>query len=477
MRVLIFILFLLISVKAVAKIEIHHSESASYLHFLDTGFNEPFTSGSMKELIGDSEIFNDHEAKEEFKKFKSYLQHGYNFHDEVKNRPEGFWAEDALTALAVNSPDLNAFEKQLSALLPYRGIVAYLKVKAKLYPFFKKLIWEPSLTKQKEQIKSVESNLRRTQFESLLEKAKLFYRSDYPSEVPFKVGLVPIPDSQTSSKHTSAMNLRDIQVVPYLLSKGATNNLDDIFHEFCHALYEGQSREKKEEIDDFYINHPDPHSIFVYRYLNEALATAWGNGWYHEVLNGQRSQKSWYSVNYVDELAKAYFPLIQSSVESKKTLDKAFMERTIEIAKKTFPNGPREIAPNFMAIRLLTDHPGINFNSLKKELRSNFRIQSFKYSSQVEKQEWEELMKTSLNNSMLVTSRKNHVFKRIGKKTTILHFEAKIRNKKDFVLIIPFHRNYLFWVNLDNQASFMKLIRKINDLPLLPEEPTLLSVD
>ncbi len=154
MKTLQFILLLILYIKAMANIEIKHSESASFLHFLDTGFNEPFTSGAMKEIIGKSEVFNDPELKKEFENFKNYLQHGYNFHDEVKNRPEGFWAEDALTILAVNSNDLSSFEKQLSALLPYRGIASYLKVKSKTYPLFKTLIWEPSLQSQKNEQKS-----------------------------------------------------------------------------------------------------------------------------------------------------------------------------------------------------------------------------------------------------------------------------------------------------------------------------------
>ena len=50
MKTLQFILLLILSIKAMANIEIKHSESASFLHFLDTGFNEPFTSGAMKEI-------------------------------------------------------------------------------------------------------------------------------------------------------------------------------------------------------------------------------------------------------------------------------------------------------------------------------------------------------------------------------------------------------------------------------------------
>ena len=48
MKILQFIFLLLLSIKAMANIEIKHSESASFLHFLDAGFNEPFTSGAMK---------------------------------------------------------------------------------------------------------------------------------------------------------------------------------------------------------------------------------------------------------------------------------------------------------------------------------------------------------------------------------------------------------------------------------------------
>ncbi len=134
------------------------------------------------------------------------------------------------------------------------------------------------------------------------------------------------------------------------------------------------------------------------------------------------------------------------------------MGKTIEYAKKTFPNGPREIPPNFMTIRLLVDHQNFDLNSFKKELKTHFRIQSLKHSSPVDGQEWNNLTGAGLSNVVLITSSKNDVLKRIGIKTNILSFRKKVLEKKDFLIIVPQNKNYLFWISMDNQASFSKFL-------------------
>ena len=91
-------------------------------------------------------------------------------------------------------------------------------------------------------------------------------------------------------------------------------------------------------------------------------------------------------------------------------------------------------------------------------------------------QEWNNLTGAGLINVVLITSSKNDVLKRIGRKTNILSFRKKVLEKKDFLIIVPQNKNYLFWISMDNQASFSKLLKKIKDLPLLPERPTFISI-
>lgn len=460
------------------EIDLRHSEAVSYLHFLNTGFGEPFTSGSIKEIIekSKSHIFQNKKLRGDFEQFKSFVQNGYNYADEVQNRPEGFWAEDALIATAVNSKSLEDFEKQLSIFVPYRGITSYHTVKKKAYPLFKRLIWEPTLAEQKSQIDKTNLLLKKTEFLKMLSQAKHFYRSDYPESLPFKVGLIPIPGQNLKNKHTSATNLRDVQMVPYFVSEGVKDSLDVIFHEFCHALYEGQSSKVKKEINAFYLNNNDPHALFVYRYLNEALATAWGNGWYSEVLNGELSSKSWYTVKYIDQLGKAYLPLIKEYVQKKKGMDKSFMRKTVEIAKSIFPNGPHEIAPNLMVVKLLIDHSSADSRKLKSELKQNFRIQSFNTSSPMRDQDLAELSENPLKTGIVITSDWKASEPRIKKAFDVSKITEKMNGQKSFWAILPRKGTYFFWINVENEKELSKLITKIKTLKELPRSPTVIAL-
>ncbi|MCB0393425.1 MAG: hypothetical protein KDD25_02630 [Bdellovibrionales bacterium] len=458
------------------EIDLRHSEAVSYLHFLDTGFGEPFTSGSVREIIekSKSRVFQEKSTINSFNNFKSYVQEGYNFRDESPNRSEGFYAEDALKSIAVNSKSLVDFESHLSIFLPYRGIESYFELKRKAYPLFSKLIWNPSLPSQEGALKKAKETIKKTEFVHWLEKAKRFYRSEYPEGLPFKVGLIPIPDINLKSKHTSGLNLRDIQVVPYFTEIGIKDDLGVVFHEFCHALYEGQPSSLKIDIDNFYLKHSDPHALFAYRYLNESLATALGNGLYDKVLNGSLNEKSWYNVNYVDQLARAYLPLIERYLKMGKGLDKKFMESTIQFAKEKFPNGPFEIDSNFIAARILIDHESIGSRVFKKALKQSFRIQSINATSPIEKGDLDELKGVQYKTGIVITSNAKKVEAQLSKVLDLSMIKNEIENKENFWAVIPRKSGYVFWINVKGANELSSLIEKIKALHTLPKDPTVL---
>jgi hypothetical protein len=459
-----------ISSFASMRIEIRHSEAASFLHFLNTGFDEPHTSLSMKEIIKSEKDFSDPETIKDFESFKSFVQEGYNYPDELKNRPEGFWAEDSMKVLAASSTDLRSFETQLSAFLPYRGISSYFRVKEKLYPIFKKLIWDPSEKKRTENIEKNQEDFKKFEMVDWLMKARTFYRSDYPIDLPFKVALIPIPDEGIKSKHTSAENLRDVQIVPYLLSEKTTDNLDVIFHEFMHALYEGQSQSVMKEIDSFYLSSQDSHALFVYRYINEALATAWGNGWFYEIINKNPNSKSWYNVEYINVLAKAYLPILKDWVQNNKVLDKEFMQKTLEIAKQYFPNVYRELAPNLINLRVFTNSNSLTSNLVSKILNKYFRIQSFHNSTIEPDFDWSSLTKRELRNTVLVTTNKDVTLRKLQSTFKIKSLGKTHGN--NFLVVIPHNGNYIFWVNTMSEKKLSRLFGKLKDQKVLPEKPS-----
>lgn len=453
---------------------IQHSEAASYLHFLATGFDLPFTSKALKEAIEKSDekgLFKNEQMKVAFNQVREYLENGYNFEPVVKNRPIGFYGFDALTSFAVASSSQADFENKLTPILPLQGVIAYSKLKDSMYPYFRSLMWDSTVSQHAANIDVINKSMDRSGFENLLAQAKAFYGSQYPNFLPLKVGLVPIPDRGLSRGHTSALNLLDVQVVPYLMTEGPVGNLDVIFHEFCHAFYETQSADLQKMADKFFLQSTNSHALFLYRYLNEALATAWGNGWYYEKLHGKLSGSNWYTVEYIDKLARGILPLIKDYTASKKSIDKNFLNKALTIAKKTFPNADRELDPNFISLTVF-DLGNSKETNLAKQLRGKFRVQSLRTKNGLKKEEWEDIFNNTFSNIAIYTKHKNE-------DSQLLQDLLKL-NLKDVksnqVAILPRNGRYVFWFNAENKENLEVLVDNLTKKKILPKQDSNLSL-
>lgn len=435
-----------------------------------TGFGEAFVSGSMKSIIEKNEIkdFSKPQNQKDFKLLKSYLNNGYDFVS-VKTRPNGFYGMDALMGMSVVFPDLKVFEKTLSIYLPFDGVEAYFRLKKQIYPSFDKLIWQESKKFQASEMKQVNQIAKETKFSSRLMQAKKFYSSDYPLELDFKVGLIPIPDSKLKKNHTSAQNLKDIQVVPYLEAKGVKQAFDVIFHEFCHALYEAQSRQVKQEIEDFYLNSNHPHASFTYTYLNEILATALGNGWYGQILNPKNKEASWYAVNYIDQMAKAIYPTVLRYLQDSKSIDRAFLLKSIEVAEKTFPKAPFEVDANFLSLRVLSLDSRFDRKTFSDFLQSSFRVQSMSWSIPASIDDIYEIDKPGTQSIIILGRNKKSSLKKLKNVLPEEHLK-KIEESDSFLAVFRNKGKYIFWIESKKATAASKALQKLKNLKHLPRK-------
>ena len=222
----------------------------------------------------------------------------------------------------------------------------------------------------------------------------------------------------------------------------------------------------KSEIEKFYLSSSHSHALFVYRYLNEALATALGNGWYGEILNGKISDEAWYSVGYIDGLAKAYFPLVKKYLKRKKGIDRNFFKETLRLAKSKFPRAPFSIDANFIALKVLSNHNLISAQNISNKLRSSFRVQSMERSSPIRESDWDEIFNNGKSNTFLVTHKSQETLKRLGKHLKKNH-QGQLAANKNFLAIIYFKNRYLFWVNVadeENMANALKILKAKTEL-------------
>lgn len=454
------------------QVDFYHSKSASYIHFLRAGFGEPHTSKSMVEIIEEAKIsgFKRPENVKLFRKFWDFLGDGFDF-ESLPTRPESYYGEDALIEFSILNPQIDGFEKHIPILMPFDGVSAYFELKDQLYDKFEKTFWSPAQSQLKMNLNSLNEVLEQTNFVNLLDQVKLFYGSVYPINLPLRVALVPIADGKNlKKKHTSAQSIRNLQIVPYLLSSGIEGNLDVIFHEFCHTLYLAQDFSLKKRLESFFFNSDHSHAPFVYRYLNESLATALGSGIFFKKLKGHYSEKSWYDDKYINGLAKAYAPLVESYLKSKKTIDDGFLEQLLVLAYNTFPNAPFELSSNMLMINVISLDKSMPAQDIARSFQKSFKVQSLYSSDEFGEEQLRKITESNQHSLILLTQKNSKL------PPALAHFlnGADKNRRQDFyrksgIHIFPLNGRFIFWINRAKNYSLDSVITNIKTLENLPK--------
>src|SRR5690606_27185854 len=105
-----------------------------------------------------------------------------------------------------------------------------------------------------------------------------------------------------------------------------------------------------------------------YLLLNEALATALGNGYVFEQLNGVLDTEDWYFNKYINLMAKEIYPLVKEYLDNNKPIDKKFVDEYIGIYDRKFSGWQNELDNLLVNRYIITDNPN-DFNYFRKNYR------------------------------------------------------------------------------------------------------------
>jgi len=196
------------------------------------------------------------------------------------------------------------------------------------------------------------------------------YGTPWPSDIPFTTALCPIP---LESGVTSAVPKMNTLICSYLSENDEDYKatLGVAVHEMCHSIYDEQPASLQKQIDDWFMLSKSPFATHAYTYFNEGLATAIGNGWAYENLNGKLDTADWYADETINGFAKAIHPLINAYLRERQTIDRPFVDAAIEAFAKTFPDADRDL-------NVLFNRVGIYSNSESDEALTGYTDELFK---------------------------------------------------------------------------------------------------
>jgi hypothetical protein len=210
----------------------------------------------------------------------------------------------------------------------------------------------------------------------MLERARTFYGSHWPDDQPLTIVLHPIPAARG---HTTATIISDVAPVEALLDEeDLAGRFGVVFHEICHGLYASQPLARQRELDGYFTREArrSPYAAQAYALINEALATALGNGWARRRAAGRLDPGRWYDDAQIAGFARALYPEVEAYLEAGRAMDRRFVQRAVETLRRTSPEAIHAYASLLKELFLATDGKAVDLGEARRVVRRHFRVPS-----------------------------------------------------------------------------------------------------
>jgi hypothetical protein len=387
-------------------IQIQANKTLALLAFVETAKGSSGSSHSFKKYI-DKKLGKSKEFKDLIKR---YHELNLSYQLELKGYPDSRHTytntKDFIWTAASNATDLDDLSQRIIGYLPYEDHLEFISILKQFEPFYDELIWHKTKKQRKRIIKQLTAYTDK--IEELFLTISHFLGSSWSKQTPFKVMLYPIPLKQG---HTTAIPKGNALIVGFLTEnkQDYINRLGIIIHEMVHILYGAQPVELQNDMDKWFMQSQSDYSKLAYNYINEALATAIGNGWSYQQINGKMDTEEWYDNEYINGFAHEIYPSVTQYLDANKTIDKAFVQNSIASFGKTFPRAidNTNILLNDFYLFANSEIESDNSFIQDSNIFNYFNIRSFRLYTPINEAESYEYMATERTTKLIVIAKNN----------------------------------------------------------------------
>lgn len=251
---------------------------------------------------------------------------------------------DLLQRNLLLSADLTDFKQRSTGLLPKLDLARLVRTLELFAPVYDTLVYAPLEAQFNQQLQACTQALHRPVVVDFFRKMSVFHGQSDSGTDTFQVAFYPLP----KSRQFRATAFADCSVSA--LPEGERDYemlLSVTLHEMAHILYDEQPITLKEQLQAAFRKNPVPGAWNAYLLLNEAQATALGNGAAFLALTGELDAGSWYNNKYRNEMAKAIYPTVAEYLAQNKTIDSAFVADYCRLYASKFPQWENEAAHLF----------------------------------------------------------------------------------------------------------------------------------
>jgi hypothetical protein len=233
---------------------------------------------------------------------------------------------------AYGSADRNSLHERLSLLMHPRDVAAIGSAVEYFLPRFDRWWAADQVTDSLEQFAGDLQRLVRTGTGDFIGQVRTFFGfEDSARGGPIVVHLMSLPMEQAPT--TNGAVIENHAVLEVLNGESAEQRVGVMVHEIVHYLFATASDKFHRERLEGVLRSGDPRASAAFGFMNEALATALGNGVLEARLRGDdftayfEKEKSLYGLWVIDAAAKAIFPLVKDYIDAERPMDREFVDR------------------------------------------------------------------------------------------------------------------------------------------------------
>lgn len=270
----------------------------------------------------------------------------------------------------INSASLEEFKSKTFGIIPSSELVKFSNILSAFQPIYDSLIYLPNKKAFENKLKTLSDYVQKSNLSLLFKSGLNFYGSEWDNSIPLDIAIVP---SKGMGFTATVFFNQAVSEVPLDFQQNDVL-FSVLMHEVYHIQYDEQPLKVKQNLQLWFKENASTNSTYAYLLLNEVLATALGNGYVFEQLNGKPDAGEWYNNSYVNLMAKEIYPTVKEYLSKGKTIDKDFVNKYISIYDSKFSDWNNEL-DNLMTYRYVVTDDKKDVSYFSK----NYRNASIRY--------------------------------------------------------------------------------------------------